>query len=295
MANQHQVDFIRGGTRMFGIIGDPIDQVRSPEMVTWAFHQRGIDAVVVPLHVRSAEFERVMPALMRLANFGGFILTVPFKARALRFADRLGSQGALLGGINQLVRRADGGWSGDMFDGMGCVAAFTHRGIAIRGKRMMLIGLGGAGSAIAIAMAGEKPALMRIHDLEAERTIRVKAQIEQISPDTLVEVGPPSVEGMDLLLNATPVGMLGDPRLPIDTRTLPAQLVVFDAITKPEDTPLLSLAQACGCQILRGREMMLGQIARLVDGFLDPGSVGDPRLQAPPASPFKDQTPPIAN
>jgi len=87
-----QVDFIQGRTRMFGIIGDPIAQVRSPEMITWEFQRRGVDAVLVPLHVPAADFDGVMPALMRLANFGGFVLTIPFKARALVFADRLGLQ-----------------------------------------------------------------------------------------------------------------------------------------------------------------------------------------------------------
>lgn len=273
MSTAQQVDFIRGSTRMFGIVGDPINQVRSPEMVTWAFHQRGMDAIVVPLHVRSDDFDRMMPALMHLANFEGFILTVPFKARALKFADRVGAQGRLLGSINQLVRRADGGWSGDMFDGMGCVAAFRCRNVWIHGKRLMLIGLGGAGSAIATAMAAERPAFMRIYDLDPARCAQAKDHIEHISPSTEVQIGQPIVDGMDMLLNASPVGMLNDPNLPISASTLPPHLVVFDAITKPEDTPLLRLAIACGCTVIRGREMMNGQIAKLVDGFLDPGAV----------------------
>ena len=273
MSTAQQVDFIRGSTRMFGIVGDPINQVRSPEMVTWAFNQRGIDAIVVPLHVRSDDFERVMPALMHLANFEGFILTVPFKARALKFADRLGAQGRILGSVNQLVRRADGGWSGDMFDGMGCVAAFRRRNVWIHDKRLMLIGLGGAGSAIAIAMAAEQPAFMRIYDPDPARCAQAKGHIERISPRTEVQIGQPIVDSMDMLLNASPVGMLDDPNLPISASTLPPHLVVFDAITKPEDTPLLGLAIACGCTVIRGREMMNGQIAKLVDGFLDPGAV----------------------
>jgi shikimate dehydrogenase len=80
-----QVDFIRGRSRMFGIVGDPIAQVRSPEMITWEFHRRGVDALLVPIHVPAADFDVLMPALMRMANFGGFVLTIPFKTRALAF------------------------------------------------------------------------------------------------------------------------------------------------------------------------------------------------------------------
>lgn len=258
---------------MFGIVGDPIAQVRSPEMITWEFHRRGIDAVLVPMHVPAAEFDAVMPALLRLANFHGFVLTIPFKSRGLAYADHLGLQAQVLGGLNFLVRRSDGRWGGDMLDGMGCVAAFQSRGIPIEGRRLMIVGLGGAGGAIACAMAARRPAHMRLYDLNAQRCEFIQASILRISPATLVEIGPPTIEGMDILINASPVGMLDDARLPFAVQALPADLVVFDAIVMPEQTPLLTLAELCGCTVLRGREMMLGQIPKMVDGFLNPDSV----------------------
>lgn len=259
---------------MFAIVGDPIAQVRSPEMITWEFHRRGIDALLVPMNVPASSFDEVMPSLMRLANFEGFVLTIPFKTRGLKFVDRLGLQAQVLGGINQMVRRTDGGWSGDILDGMGCVAAFHQRGLPIAGQRLMLLGLGGAGGAIACAMAAEKPLAMRIHDLDPKRCEHIRTCIERISPSTQVIIGKPTLEDIDVLINATPVGMLSDPRMPIDVQVLPSHLVVFDAIVMPEQTPLLKLAQACGCTVVRGREMMLGQIPKLVDGFLNPDDVG---------------------
>ncbi len=72
---------------------------------------------------------------------------------------------------------------------------------------------------------------------------------------------------MDVLINATPVGMLTDSRLPLAVETLPSALVVMDCIVKPERTPLLALAESCGCTTVTGREMMRGQIARMVDVF----------------------------
>jgi shikimate dehydrogenase len=75
---------------------------------------------------------------------------------------------------------------------------------------------------------------------------------------------------MDVLLNATPVGMLGDARLPLAVTRLPPEMLVFDAIVKPEETPLLALAEACSCTVVRGREMMRGQIAKVVDYFIRP-------------------------
>ena len=95
----------------------------------------------------------------------------------------------------------------------------------------------------------------------------------RISPGTRVESGPPRIDDADVLINATPVGMLADARLPIDVTTLPPQLVVFDAIVMPEQTPLLGLAERCGCTVVRGRGMMLGQIPQLVDRLLDPDAI----------------------
>ncbi len=270
----HQVDFVSGKTRMYGIVGDPIEQVRSPEMITWEFHQRGVDALLVPLHVPAAQFDEVMPRLMHLANFDGFILTIPFKVRGLNLADRWGPQAQVLQGINALIRRQDGGWTGEIFDGMGCVKAFERRGLAVRGQHLMLMGLGGAGGAIACAMAAQQPARMRLHDLDADRVAFIRGCIQRLSPTTVVETGPPQIEGMNVLINATPVGMLSDSRLPLAVTQLPPELVVFDAIVMPEMTPLLTLAQACGCTWVPGREMMRGQIPTIVDALLNPEVVG---------------------
>jgi shikimate dehydrogenase len=268
-----QVSFISGKTRLYAIVGDPIEQVRSPEMITWELQQRGLDALLFPMHLRSEDFESAMPSVLKVRNLDGLIFTIPFKARAAAFADELGAQARAVRGFNAMARRPDGTWVGEMFDGLGCVEAFRRREFALRGKHLMLVGLGGAGSAIAVAMAGERPARTRIFDLDPARCERVKAAIARVSPETTVEIGAPGIDDIDILLNATPVGMLGDDRLPIEVDRLPPELIVFDAIVKPERTPLLALAEACGCRTVRGREMMLGQIARIVDFFVEQNGI----------------------
>lgn len=262
-----QVDYISGKTRLYGIVGHPIEQVRSPEMFTAEFAARGADAILVPFHVLPEHFDATVPALMAMPNLDGLVFTIPFKQRAMAFADELGANAQAVGAINALARRAGGGWKGEIFDGLGCVEAFRRRGLSFAGKRVMLIGAGGAGSAVAIAIAHEGPAALRLHDLDAARAESLAARVRAVDPAIAVAVGPPEIEGRDILLNASPVGMLGDARLPIAAPSLPRSLIVFDAVVKPETTPLLALAEACGCQTLRGREMMRGQIARMTDFF----------------------------
>ena len=263
-----QVDYINGQTRLYGIVGDPIVQVRSPEMVTHALQGRGLNAILVPMHVARADFARVVPQLMQLHNLDGLVVTIPYKTQALSLAHSLGLQAQAVGALNALARRRDGTWAGDMFDGMGCVQAFARRGFALRDRSVLLIGLGGAGSAIAAAVASEHPLRMHIWDLDPDRCRQSAAVIARLSPSTQVHVGPPHLDGVDVLMNASPVGMLKDARLPLVADALPPGLVVFDTIVYPEQTPLLQLARRSGCQVVTGREMMQGQIARIVDFFI---------------------------
>ncbi len=262
-----EVAFVSGRTRLYGIVGHPIEQVRSPEMVTAELHGRGADAILLPIHVLPEDFDTVLPNLLKVANLDGLIFTIPFKAAALALCDELGPQASVVGAINALTRREGGGWKGEIFDGLGCVEGFRRRGIPFAGRRVMLIGTGGAGSAIGVAVAFQKPQSIRVFDMDEGRSRDLAERIAKVDPAIRVEIGAPTVDDIDILLNASPVGMLGDPRRPIAAETLPASLTVFDAIVKPETTPLLALAESCGCTVVRGREMMRGQIASIVDYF----------------------------
>jgi shikimate dehydrogenase len=262
-----QVDYVSGRTRVYGIVGHPIEQVRSPEMVTAEFRARGHDAILLPFHVLPDDFDTVVPALLKMPNLDGLIFTIPFKQRAIGLAGELGPNARVVGAINALSRGAGGLWHAEIFDGLGCVEAFRRRGIHFAGKRVMLIGAGGAGSAIAVAVAQEGPAHMRVFDPDEARLADLAGKIRSLDPLITVETGAARHEGYDVLLNASPVGMLDDARLPVEVDRFAPSLIVFDAIVKPETTPLLALAQASGCTVIRGREMMRGQIARMVDAF----------------------------
>ena len=261
-----EVDYVSGRTRLFGIVGHPVQQVRSPEMFTAAFKARGMDALLVPLHVVPPDFDVTLAGLLALRNLDGLIFTIPYKVRAAALAATLGTQAQIVGAINALTREGER-WKGDIFDGIGCVTGLHRAGVALAGRRVMLLGAGGAGSAVGVAIAHERPAFMRLHDLDRARADALADKVRRVSPETTVEVAAPRVDDVHVLLNVTPIGMLDDARLPLDVHALPRELTVFDAIVMPEETPLLALARACGCTVVRGRAMMRGQIDRMVDYF----------------------------
>jgi shikimate dehydrogenase len=260
------VTFVSGHTRIFAIVGHPIEQVGSPAMFTGEFLRRKVDAILIPLHVLPDDFEATVRQLLRMPNLGGLVFTIPFKQRAVAFADHVGAQGRAAGAINGLARRADG-WHGEMFDGLGCVEAFRRHGVSLAGKRLQLVGAGGAGSAIGVAMAFESPASIRVTDVDASRAVQLAARIRSANPGVDASTGPARLDDIDVLLNASPVGMLADARMPVDASAVDPRVIVFDAIVKPETTPLLAVAKERGCQVIYGSEMMRGQMARIVSFF----------------------------
>ena len=102
------VDYIGGRTRLYGIAGHPIEQVRSPEMFNAEFRRRARDAILVPLHVLPDDFDATLPALMRLHNLDGLVFTIPYKVRACALAAELGVQAQRVGAVNALARGSDG-------------------------------------------------------------------------------------------------------------------------------------------------------------------------------------------
>jgi shikimate dehydrogenase len=274
-----EADYVSGRTRLFAIVGHPIAQVRSPAMFSGAFRARGLDALLVPLHVAPEDFDAALPALLRLRNLGGLIFTVPFKARAVMLASSLGRQARTVGAINALARDGDQ-WKGEIFDGLGCVEAFRRHDQSFEGKRVMLAGCGGAGAAMGVAIAHERPAFMRIFDVDRSRAEALAGKVASVSAGTRMEVAEPRADDVDILLNATPVGMLDDARLPFPIERLPAALTVFDVVVVPERTPLIELAERCGCRTIYGYEMTRGQMDRMVDFFVADGKT----MRVPPSA-----------
>ena len=107
-AQRDEVDYVSGRTRVYGIVGDPIEQVRSPEMITAEFVRRGIDALMIPVHVGPGDFETCVAQLKRVQNLDGLVFTIPYKRAAVALADDVGIHAQTIGAINALARRSHG-------------------------------------------------------------------------------------------------------------------------------------------------------------------------------------------
>jgi shikimate dehydrogenase len=261
------IDKIDGLTRMFMIIGDPIHGVRTPTLFNEMFSRKNINAVMAPLHVALTDLKATWAGLKTIKNLDGVVITMPHKIQMCDLVDSLGINGQAAGAINAARRKSDGTWEGDMFDGIGCVDGLKRQGYEVAGRSAFLMGIGGAGSAVASALAYAGVKRLVIQDIDSDRLGQSLKRIRAAYPELPVSSGTLDDGPFDLVINATPVGMAENTSLPFDPSPLPASTLVVDVIIKPEITPLLVLAQKTGHKTQPGKHMHRGQAIAVAKFF----------------------------
>ena len=272
-------DTLDGATRLVAIIGDPIAQVKSPAGVTQSLIDRDRNAIVVPIHVTTADLERFIQGVSLARNLDGIIVTVPHKFDVFRLCATTTERAQFLGAVNVLRRKDDGSWHGDHADGVGFVEGIRTAGCRLEGRRALLAGAGGAGSAIALALLEAGVVELAIHDGDPKRR---DALIERLRNryGNRVSAGSADPRGFGVVVNATPAGMReGDP-LPVDATRLDSDAFVGDVITVPAVTPLIAAARARGCGTQIGTGMFAAVCEHIVDFLLAAG----PLAAGPPAT-----------
>jgi shikimate dehydrogenase len=258
---------LSGATRLYVIVGDPIAQVRSPAGITQAFAARGHDGILVPVQVAPVDLPDFISVAKRLKNLDGIVVTIPHKFACYQACSGATDRAHFLRAANLMRRRADGGWHGDMVDGLGFVGAARAKGIDPRGMRALLVGAGGAGSAIALALLEAGVSEIAIHDGATERRDRLLDQLNRLGKGR-ARPGTADPTGYDFVANATPAGMKdGDP-LPVDVSKLAASTYCGCVITKPEVSPFIEAARKLGCVTATGTDMYQQHQSIMVDFLL---------------------------
>ena len=246
---------LSGASRLFPIIGDPIIYVESPASLTRTLTERGHEGVCVPMQVADGDLDAVMAGLTVTGNVDGILVTMPHKHAAFAYCVTSSDRARRLGAVSVIRRNSDGTWHGDMLDGLAFVKAQQDQGADIEGKRALLFGAGGAGSAIALALLDAGVGELVIHDTDEARADAVVELAGEDQRDR-VSAGGDDPRGFDLVFNATPLGMDDNDPLPVDTALLESSTFVGDVIAGYGTTGLITAAQAAGCQTATGGHMV---------------------------------------
>jgi shikimate dehydrogenase len=251
----NMLDHLSGATRLFPIIGDPIRYVKAPQGLTRRLAERDDNAACVPMQVPADDLEAVMAGLTATLNVDGILVTMPHKFAAFGYCATSSVRARTLGVVSVIRRNPDGTWHGDMLDGLAFVNAMKDRGARPHGARALLVGAGGAGSAIAVALLEAGVRELIVHDADEGR-VAVLLEVLSGLGQGRARSGGPDPTGCDLVCNATPLGLEpGDP-LPVEAALLTSAMFVGDVIAGHGQTPFIQAAKAADCQTANGEDMV---------------------------------------
>lgn len=242
---------------MAGVIGDPVRHSLSPTLHNAAFAAAGLDWAYVAFPVKSGS---ALDALRAMAVLGieGLSITMPHKSDAVAGCASVSEDGLRLGAINTVVRRPSGALHGESTDGPGFIDALHEDGFDPAGKRCLVIGAGGAGRAVVLALARSGARRIVIVNRSSERAARATA----LAPDVASVGRVDYAEQCDIIVNATPQGMIGTTEPMLELALMSPGQLVNDLVYHPAETALLRAAAAAGARPLGGLGMLLHQAAR---------------------------------
>ncbi|MCX4761561.1 shikimate dehydrogenase [Streptomyces sp. NBC_01275] len=263
---------VSGATRLYAVLGDPVTQVRAPELLNPLLAGLGVDAVVVPVQVGRGDLADVVRGLMRVGNVDGLLVTVPHKAAVCAVADELGPAAAVTGTANAVRREPDGRLLAENFDGLGFVRGLRAAGRSVRGAHVFVAGAGGAGGAVAAALLAAGAARVAVRDPDEARLAGLLARLARPGAPTqrpgasthgsagAYAAGPGDLARADIVVNASPLGMRPEDPLPFDPAAVRPDALVADVVMKPHETALLRRAAALGRPVHHGIHMLENQV-----------------------------------
>ena len=258
---------ITGTTRVFFILGDPVAQVRAPEVYNHLFQRHGIDAVLVPLKLPAAALAGFLDHGLQAENIGGLLATIPHKAALCERLNPTDPVAQIAHAVNAVKRHADGRLEAALFDGIGFVKGLDHFGIEVKGKRVLVVGAGGGGHAVAAAIAQRGPAVLAVANRSRERAAALVERLRPLAGGAARVAERDDPAGYDLVVNCTSQGLKPDDALPFDPARVDAGAAVVDIIMSRQPTPLLRACRERGLKAEAGFEMLVQQIPEVVRFF----------------------------
>ncbi len=261
---------ITGRTRLVCLLGSPIEHSLSPQMHNTSFQDRGLDYSYMAFEVKEENLSKVIDAF-KIMNVRGVNLTMPLKNSIVPLCDRLSPAAELSGAVNTVVFEDDGTMTGHTTDGAGFLLALKEENIEYKGKKIVLFGTGGAGTAILVqaALDGAREISVFIRENSRFRP-RTEECIKNLNDRTDCKLSlhfysdaemKKELSDADVLINASNVGMSPneDGCLIPDASFFHEGLAVTDVIYNPKKTKLLKMAEERGLKTMNGMYMLLYQ------------------------------------
>lgn len=261
---------ISGRTGLFGLIGTPVGHSKSPVMYNYSFQKLGLDYAYLAFDIPVEKVPDAIAAIKTL-NMKGSNVTMPCKSEVVKYMDELSPAARIIGAVNTIVN-VDGKLIGHITDGVGFVRNLKENGVEVKGKKITIMGAGGAGTAIQVqcALDGAKEiSIFNVKDAFYAKAVQTVENIKKEVPECVVNLYDledtqklnEEIASSDILVNGTLVGMHPsvDQTNIKDKSVFRKGLVVADVVYNPKKTKLLADAEAAGCKTVGGLGMLLWQ------------------------------------
>ena len=260
------------------VIGDPIAQSKSPVIHRFWLDALGIEAGYERVHVTTDDLPSYIARSRADPDWRGCNVTIPHKLAVIDLVDDPGGVRDSIGAMNTILRQRDGSLIGTNTDAAGFAAPIS--GMDLTGARVAVVGAGGAARAVlfAVSKLGAGPVtILNRSPLKAAGLLAKFGLAGDVVP-----LGAPLPEDTALVVNASALGMTGQPPLAIDLSPLAEDAIVYDIVYAPLETPLLAQARARGLDTVDGLEMLIGQAAVAFELFFgaEPPRDRDDELRA---------------
>jgi len=258
---------ISGKTKLVGIFGDPVDHTISPAMQNAAFEALGLDMAYIPFHVRKSPAYDLKAAVnaVRALNMRGVNVTIPHKEKVLKYLDEVDPDAKAAGAVNTIVNR-NGKLVGYNTDGPGYLLSLKEDiGFTVRGKRIVILGAGGAARAILRSALEKRPASIVVANRTLKRAEDLIREFEASYPVVMKAVGlldsaiAQDLNNASLVVNTTSIGMKGTGAPDVPLEALPRGSIVSDIVYVPLETAFLNAAKARGLRVHYGLSMLVRQ------------------------------------
>ena len=258
---------INGNTELIAHIGFPTHAFKAPMIYNPWFEKAGVNAVVVPMGCQAPDYPAFLRAVFKLSNIRGALITMPHKVPTTTLVDELLPNAAIAGACNAVRLGPAGQLQGAMFDGEGFVRGVLRKGLVLQGASALVVGSGGVGSAIAASLAAAGVARLALFDVQAAAAQGLAERLVRHYPALQVLVGSPDPHGFDLVVNASPLGMNEGDAMPMEVSRIAPGTFVGEVVMKTEMTTFLRAAQARGCPVQVGSDMLFEQIPAYLEFF----------------------------
>jgi shikimate dehydrogenase len=249
-------------SKTFAVIGDPIDHSLSPNIHSAAFRELNLESSYIAYRIPRGELKEGIESLKKI-KIDGFNVTIPHKIEMMKYLDKMDESCSIIGAVNTVTNN-QGILKGYNTDMDGFLDPFKKKEIKIEGRKILLLGAGGAARAIVAGFAKKKAKHLTIANrtLEKANTLAQFANKIGLNADAItIEMIGNNLQDYEIIVNATSIGLKNEPS-PISLDSIKPETIVYDIVYMPMNTDFLKKAKQKGAKIIYGYEMLLGQAVR---------------------------------